>query len=210
MAACTLHHDAYCVAYLHICRYNSKAVNGVLVGSVDGDSVIAVKAFPLSMLRVRLGSHPCSKQHSCWCAASALPPRAAAAAPNVTLSAHRSTRTARTRTAHCRILPGERARRRHGARAARQEDRRAHPLQVPRGRLPLYQGRVAPRHRTTCVWSLGPDGKRTGPTPTLPDAPKTLPVLEGYLDSSVHHKLVDFDVHLDDASRDWLNTALLA
>ena len=37
MAACTLHHDAYCVAYLHICRYNSKAVNGVLVGSVDFD-----------------------------------------------------------------------------------------------------------------------------------------------------------------------------
>ena len=75
----------------------------------------------------------------------------------------------------------------------------------------LYQGASGPPTPDDLrFWSLGPDGKRTGPTPTLPDAPKTLPVLEGYLDSSVHHKLVDFDVHLDDASRDWLNTALLA
>ena len=51
MAACTLHHDAYCVAYLHICRYNSKAVNGVLVGSVDGDSVICGRPSHSSMLR---------------------------------------------------------------------------------------------------------------------------------------------------------------
>ena len=42
------------------------------------------------------------------------------------------------------------------------------------------------------------------------DRPKSRAVLEGYLESSVHHKLVDFDVHLDDSSRDWLNTGLLA
>ena len=58
MAACTLHHDAYCVAYLHICRYNSKAVNGVLVGSVDGDSVIVRKAFPLFHAAGALGLAP--------------------------------------------------------------------------------------------------------------------------------------------------------
>ena len=43
----TIEHEAYCVAYLHISRYSSKAVNGVLVGSVEGSGVTARKAFPL-------------------------------------------------------------------------------------------------------------------------------------------------------------------
>ena len=70
----TIEHEAYCVAYLHISRYSSKAVNGVLVGSVEGSGVTARKAFPLfhaagalalapmleaALMLVRHPSYPC-------------------------------------------------------------------------------------------------------------------------------------------------------
>ena len=175
-----------------------------------------------------LGSHPCSRRQHSWCAASRRRPPTTAARCRcrahgrtlVELAGHGTGRLVLQGhvTAHCRILPGERARRRHSelptlpwAVLGNSKIAALIRSKCPEAVCLLYQGASGPPTPDDLrFWSLGPDGKRTGPTPTLPDAPKTLPVLEGYLDSSVHHKLVDFDVHLDDASRDWLNTALLA
>ena len=136
------------------------------------------------MLRVRLGSHPCSKQHSCWCAASSAPYRRALPLP-------RPTYPVRTQVdSYCK----DTSQRIVGYYQANElaDDTELGPFgkkiaalirsKCPEAVCLLYQGASGPPTPDDLrFWSLGPDGKRTGPTPTLPDAPKTLPVLEGTL-----------------------------
>ena len=39
--------DAYCLMFLHACKYPARAVNGLLLGTAAGDSVKVQKALPL-------------------------------------------------------------------------------------------------------------------------------------------------------------------
>ena len=57
--------------------------------------------------------------------------------------------------------------------------------------------------------ALGADGKRTADTSVsiAPDAEACLSKLDGYLGKGVQHELVDFDVHLDDCTKDWTGNA---
>ena len=56
--------------------------------------------------------------------------------------------------------------------------------------------------------SLGADGKMTIVTPIVaPDADTCIKQLNAHLDRGAHQKLVDFDVHLDDCSKDWTSNA---
>lgn len=56
--------------------------------------------------------------------------------------------------------------------------------------------------------SYGADGKKGGAAvPVLADS-ETLTKLAGYIATNLHQQLVDFDAHLDDITKDWLNTAL--
>ena len=48
MAVVTLEGDAYVTLFLHACKHSSKAVNGLLLGRVDGENnVTLLKALPL-------------------------------------------------------------------------------------------------------------------------------------------------------------------
>ena len=126
---------------------------------------------------MRLGSHPCSKQHSCWCAASSAPYRRALPLP-------RPTYPVRTQVdSYCK----DTSQRIVGYYQANElaDDTELGPFgkkiaalirsKCPEAVCLLYQGASGPPTPDDLrFWSLGPDGKRTGPTPTLPDAPKTL------------------------------------
>ena len=52
--------------------------------------------------------------------------------------------------------------------------------------------------------------QRSAAEVALVEADKTLRSLEGFLADGAQQQLVDFDCHLDDASKDWLNTRLFA
>ena len=39
--------EAYCLMFLHACKYPARAVNGLLLGTAAGDSVKVQKALPL-------------------------------------------------------------------------------------------------------------------------------------------------------------------
>jgi len=39
--------DAYCLMFLHACKYPARAVNGLLLGTAAGDSLKVQKALPL-------------------------------------------------------------------------------------------------------------------------------------------------------------------
>ena len=43
----TLERDAYCVLFMHACKFPSRTVNGLLLGSASGDAVTVRKALPL-------------------------------------------------------------------------------------------------------------------------------------------------------------------
>ena len=57
---------------------------------------------------------------------------------------------------------------------------------------------------------IGVDGKRCSLGMVLMDAGKTIAALDGYIREGVQQKLVDFDSHLDDVSKDWLNQGLFS
>ena len=58
--------------------------------------------------------------------------------------------------------------------------------------------------------SLGADGKKGEPPTIAPgDASASIEVLEATLAKGTQHEIVDFDVHLDDPSKDWTGNAAL-
>ena len=47
MSKLTLEHEAYCLLFMHACKYPMKAVNGLLIGTVEDGAVRASKALPM-------------------------------------------------------------------------------------------------------------------------------------------------------------------
>ena len=47
MSKLTLEHEAYCFLFMHACKYPMKAVNGLLIGTVEDGAVRASKALPM-------------------------------------------------------------------------------------------------------------------------------------------------------------------
>ena len=47
MASIAISSDAYCVLFMHSCKYPSRTVNGLLLGSASGGAVSVRKALPL-------------------------------------------------------------------------------------------------------------------------------------------------------------------
>ncbi|KAL3904840.1 MAG: hypothetical protein SGPRY_011139 [Prymnesium sp.] len=47
MPSLTLDHDAYCLLFLHACKFPLKAVNGLLLGEASAEGVVVSKALPL-------------------------------------------------------------------------------------------------------------------------------------------------------------------
>ena len=58
---------------------------------------------------------------------------------------------------------------------------------------------------------LGVEGKRGEcAAPTVADAEGTIGKLDGYITRGLAQQLVDFDAHLDDGRKDWLNSGLFS
>ena len=47
MSSTTLEKDAYCTLFMHACKFPSRTVNGLLLGSALGDALTVRKALPL-------------------------------------------------------------------------------------------------------------------------------------------------------------------
>uniref|UniRef100_A0A7S4B2E8 MPN domain-containing protein n=1 Tax=Chrysotila carterae TaxID=13221 RepID=A0A7S4B2E8_CHRCT len=60
-----------------------------------------------------------------------------------------------------------------------------------------------------CLQLLGTDGKPSNQPLTLRDASKAIAFLEQSLNRGAQQQVVDFDAHLDDPSKDWLNSGVV-
>ena len=47
MSQLTLNHEAYCLLFMHVCKYPFKVVNGLLLGTVQDGAVRVCKALPM-------------------------------------------------------------------------------------------------------------------------------------------------------------------
>ena len=180
--------EAYCTLFLHASKHPSKAVNGLLLGSADDAAVRVTKVLPLF--------------HS----SLALTPMLEAA---LMLADE-----------HCKASGLKIV----GYYQANElcDDLELGPLgakiaekirsQCAQATVLLVDGaNMTPAPTDLRLLVLGTDGRRAaGVVPTLEDAEETIRRLEDCLARGVQNDLTDFDAHLDDASKDWLNTKLLS
>ncbi|KAL1498793.1 hypothetical protein AB1Y20_014100 [Prymnesium parvum] len=191
MAVLALSHDAYCVLFLHACKHPSKAVNGLLIGTVTDGAVRVTKALPLF--------------HS----SLALAPMLETA---LMLADELCKQTGSQLVGYYQAneLANDLELGPFGKRIAEKIRSRC-----PEAAALLLDGSsMHPTIDDLRLVALGADGKKgSAAQPTLENAEeraaKTLAKLSEYISLSLHHELVDFDAHLDDISKDWLNTALL-
>jgi len=185
----TLAADAYVTLFLHACKHSSKAVNGLLLGSVDANNnIMALKALPLF--------------HSSF----ALSPMLEVAL----------------------MLADEFCKQEKGLQIVGyyQANELSGDLDLgPFGR------KIAEKIRTQCpcavvllldgskmqastddlrLLALSAEGKQTGQEITLVNSVQTIELLEKRISCGAHQQLVDFDAHLDDSTKDWLNSSLLS
>tara|TARA_B110001452_G_scaffold186825_1_gene157282 strand:- start:179 stop:724 length:546 start_codon:yes stop_codon:yes gene_type:complete len=177
----TLTADAYCVTFMHACKHPSRTVNGLLLGSASGGDVSASKAMPL--FHGPLGLAPMLEAALMladeYCKANGL-----------------------------KIV------------GYYQANEMADDME-----LGPFGKKIAEKIRKECPdaavlmidgKSMRPDpdnlrltSRTDAPNPTLANPAATLATLERLLESSAHQQLVDFDQHLDDPSKDWLNSGLV-
>ena len=85
--------------------------------------------------------------------------------------------------------------------------------QVPAAAVLLLDGAsMRPTAGDLRLVSIGLDNKRSAVVPAIAPAEKAaqcLAQLDGFLARGLQHELTDFDVHLDDASKDWTANAEL-
>ena len=192
----SLSSEAYSVLFLHCCKHPHRALNGLLLGSCTAQSVSVSETLPLfhsslavtPMLEAALlmADEYCKQQST-------------SGAPLQIVGYYQANEI-------CEDLDlGP-----FGKKIA--EKIRA---QVPAAAVLLLDG--AKMHPTTedlRLIALGLDHKRSGVVPSLApagDAAQGLAKLEGCIQRGVQHELTDFDVHLDDPTKDWTgNTALVA
>jgi len=185
MSKIVLEHEAYCLLFMHACKHPFKAVNGLLIGTVEDGAVRAKKALPMfhsslalaPMLEtaLMLAEELCKQtdmQIVGYYQANEF-----ANDPDLGPFGKRITDKIRSRCAAAATL--------------------------------LIDGiSMQPTADDLRLVSYGADGKKGGAAvPVLADS-ETLTKLAGYIATNLHQQLVDFDAHLDDITKDWLNTAL--
>mmetsp|Transcript_31627 Transcript_31627/g.80731 ORF Transcript_31627/g.80731 Transcript_31627/m.80731 type:complete len:185 (-) Transcript_31627:109-663(-) len=183
--AATLDSEAYITLFMHACKFPSRTVNGLLLGSVSGGGVSVQKTLPL--FHTPLGLAPMLEAALMladqYCKAHAMQVvgyyQANELCDDMELGPFGKTiaEKIRAQCKHATVLLVD------GASMRPTEDN-----------LRLVQ-----------VLSSA-----SVPAPTLSEPAATLETLELALGRGVQHKLVDFDEHLDDASKDWFNTSLLS
>jgi len=175
-------HEAYCAIFLHACKHPTRAVNGLLLGSAADDGLTVRKVLPLF--------------HSSF----ALSPMLEVAL----MLADQYCKANDTRLIgyyQGNELSDDTELGPFGKKIA--EKLRS---QCPRAAVLLLDGAsMQPTATELRLLPLGVDGKRCSLEIVLMDAEKTIAALDGYISEGVQQKLVDFDSHLDDASKDWLD-----
>ncbi|EOD15362.1 hypothetical protein EMIHUDRAFT_451733 [Emiliania huxleyi CCMP1516] len=180
--------EAYCLMFLHACKYPARAVNGLLLGTAAGDSVKVQKALPLF--------------HSSF----ALSPMLETALMLADEHCKSSGKLQVVGYYQANELCDDLELGPFGKKIA-QKIRSVCPLAAC---LLIDGARMQPTAREPGLLPLDADGKRSAAALSLPDA-AAVQRLDAYLQHGGQHLLVDFDAHLDDATKDWLgNSALLS
>jgi hypothetical protein len=183
----TLSPDSYTVLFLHACKYPHRSVNGLLLGSVSGGSVSVSEALPL--FHSPLGLAPMLEAALLladeYCQQRKLQLvgyyQANEVADDLELGpfGKKICDKIRSQCSACAAL--------------------------------LVDGaKMRPAPTELGLLAIGADGKRSSATPTLtPDASGCIARLEKCLGKGLQQEVVDFDVHLDDCSKDWTGNAAL-
>ena len=210
--AAKLQPDAYCTIMLHACKHPCKAVNGLLLGSVSGASVSVRKALPLFHSSFALGPF----LEMALTLVRTQPRPACIRASVISLA-----RAACQADEHCKLSDGL------AIVGYYQANEMGDDME-----LGAFGKKIAEKLRAACpqaailmvdgskmratptdlrLLQLGVEGKRGEcAPPTVADAEATIAKLDAYIGRGVAQQLVDFDAHLDDGKKDWLNAGLFS
>lgn len=184
----TLERDAYSVLFMHACKHASKSVNGVLLGSIaDGGVITVQKALPFF--------------HSSLALAPMLEVGLMLADEYCSLHPHLSI----VGYYQANEMVNDLELGVFGRKIA--EKISSHSTEAVA--LLIDGSHMQPSPTDLRLLVLTPGGRKMSVEPTLQDAESSIATLEGCLAAGKQQQLVDLDAHLDDATLDWLNTALL-
>lgn len=195
LAAINLTPEAYSVLFLHCCKHPTRTLNGLLLGTATAETVTVSQTLPLfhssiavaPMLEAALllADEHCKQ----WSASSG--------STLQIVGYYQANEIAEDLD----VGP-------FGKKIA--EKIRA---QVPAAAVLLLDGAsMRPTAGDLRLVSIGLDNKRSAVVPAIAPAEKAaqcLAQLDGFLARGLQHELTDFDVHLDDASKDWTANAEL-
>mmetsp|Transcript_31449 Transcript_31449/g.52047 ORF Transcript_31449/g.52047 Transcript_31449/m.52047 type:complete len:190 (-) Transcript_31449:57-626(-) len=179
--------EAYCVLFLHAWKHPSKAVNGLLLGTKCDDSIAVKKALPLF--------------HSSF----SLAPMLEAAL----MLANEYCKTSQLQIVgyyQANEMSDDLELGPFGKKIADKIRANCSSAVV----LLIDGSKMHPTASDLQLLPLGADGKRGGAEPELVNVTKTLADLEECIRQGAQRKVVDFDAHLDDVNKDWLNMKLLS
>jgi len=186
MGQVVLDHEAYCLLFMHACKHPSKAVNGLLIGTVKDGDVHASKALP--MFHSTLALSPMLET------ALMLADELCKQSGLQIVGYYQANEFANDLEL--------------GPFGKRISDK-IHSRCSSAATLLLDGSSMRPSLEDLRLIAFGADGKKSGTTPSLADGKSTISKLTEYVSNKLQQQLVDFDAHLDDISKDWLNTDLL-
>jgi len=187
----TLHPDAYTVLFLHCCKHPHRALNGLLLGSATSDSVTVTEALPLFHSSLALAP---MLEAALLLAEEYCKQRSSKSSPFQIVGYYQANELV---TDH-ELGP-------FGKKVC--EKIRA---QSPATAVLLLDGEsMRPSPTDLRLSVLGADGRRTSAVPQIADdrAAQCIDQLEQLIERGVATEIVDFDVHLDEPTKDWLGNA---
>ena len=180
--------EAYAVLFLHACKHPTKAVNGLLLGTATDAGVSVTRALPLF--------------HSSFALGPMLEVALTLADEHCKLHGGMQVVGYYQANELCDVME-------LGVFGKKIADKiRAHCAHA--AILLLDGAKMHPTAADLRLVQVGADGKRGIGPPTLANADAAVAALDGYVKRGLQQQLVDFDAHLDDGRKDWLNTRLLA
>lgn len=182
----TLSPGSYSVLFMHACKYPTRTINGLLLGSSSGDGSVSVKeTLPLFHSNIALAPmlEAALLLADEYCEANGLDIvgyyQANELSDDLELGATGKKICEKIR-ANCSTC----------------------------ATLLIDGASMRPSLGDLRLLSLGIDGKTPAVSPTIaPDAEACMKQLDASLGKGVQQELVDFDVHLDDCSKDWTSNA---
>ena len=179
----TLDGSAYAVLFMHCARYSHRTVNGLLLGTVEGDSVRVRETLPLFHSNIALA-----------------PMLEAALLLADEYCGSNGLKVVGYYQANEQVNDLELGQ--FGKKIA--EKIRS---QTPGAAILVLDGEeMKPTPDNLRLLAIGADGKR-GAAPTVADAASSLAKLDAALGKELYNDIVDFDVHLDDPTTNWLGNA---